>query len=116
MFKSKMWKRNVKAIKVTASTLAIHIEPQNLNVVHFFFKIYDEKGMFDRPFFAKKCFDWLEADMDPMQPLITFFNSKMNRVANQLILKILSVQKLFILVQKFKHFLNNIFILGLAHF
>ena len=82
----------------------------------FFFKTYDEKGMFDRPLFAKKCFDRLEVDMDPVQPLITFINSKMNRVANQLIFKILSVQKLFILVQRFKHFLNNIFELGFAHF
>ena len=35
-------------------------------------------------------------------------NLKVNHVTNQLIFKVISVQKLFILVLKFKHFLKNI--------
>ena len=43
-----------KPLKGSASTLTIHIERQNLNVVQCFAK--NEKGMFDQSLFAKKHF------------------------------------------------------------
>ena len=60
--------------------------------------------MFDRPPFAKKTFLKVCGSLTSRAAPIPI-NSKMHHVAKQFILKTISVQKFFILVLKFNHFL-----------
>ena len=90
------------------------MERQNLNVVQFWENIRRKENVWliiiCKQTFLKACGS-LRSRADPIS-----VNSKMNHVANQLILKIICVQKFSILVLKFEDFPKNMFKWGFAHF